>query len=945
MRIEIAAPPSAPPTSKGRLLEGLAVELLGVWNYEVVENVRVTGAELDLLCRHKLTNRSVYVECKAYRDSLSANVLKNLVGTVEGHDYAEGWLITTGMLGRDAKGYLAMWESKPEQAKREKLSVYSPDRVIDALIEAKLVIHPPHSALHPNGDVQTTLGDWTLLITEHGRFWVQTILVSGVPESVQVFAAQDGTLIKDLVLLGRLKCTDSSLRQLNFEYRALREQMEYGQIREYKAQTVVQVEHGVSWDDYRPSQPSDFVGRRSEQDKILRLLEEVRIGKATTRVFSVTGDSGMGKSSLIAKLRSRTRNLRYRNKFFLFAVDVRAATKTNYILSSLLACIRQACDAGFIGVDKSTLELSDYAEPLASKSIQKVLNRLRSDGRVVCLVFDQFEELYAKTELFSVFREAERILLSTASLQSNLVLGFAWRTDCTVQQNHPAYHLWHRLSNFRYDVSVGQLRRNEIVKAITIFERVLSNELSKELSPTIRRQIIENSRGYPWLLKKLCIHLYKTLSQGNGGSHAVEKLDVKRLFDDDKKALSGQELRYLKYIAAHAPVEFHEVLEVVGREALTGLQDKRLIVRSGDRINLYWDLFREYILTGNVPSIPFTYIPSSAIQTLLDVAEELSHRSPKSINELSALVGLSAGTVQNAVHDLAMYGAAKESNWGATLHSDIASSSRDIVLERIRSVLKDHALYLALSSFDGTSVFNIGDLVKVLKQSNPTAQHRNLTWRSYADRMGQWLCAAGLLEVDSNGWIMRDLGEAAPLYAKRWGRKKSGIRRRKAFQGEAPPERVIACLDWLSSAPEMTLADARTGGYRNALAVLVRFELVQTNVPARNSIRRTQTGVASELQVWSAAWKDPTLRQISAWLREQHSISGMEIGKRLAEERGELCTDASASRIGNGLRRWANWMIAGDEYAPPPAIPQRRSRKRHVPDASASVAAETLRSD
>lgn len=933
MRIEIAAPPSAPPTIKGRLLERLAVELLRVQNYEVLENVRTTGAELDLLCRHKRSNRRVYVECKAQRESLSANVLKNLVGTVVINDYEEGWLISTGMLGQDAKGVLAKWESE-SQDKREKLSIYSPDRVIDALIEAKLVIHPPHSALHPNGDVQTSLGDWTLLITEHGRFWVQTILVSGVPEAVQVFAAQDGKLIKDLVLLGRLKCTDSSLCHLDFEYRALREQVEYGQIRGYKPQTVVQVEHGVSWDDYRPSQPSDFVGRDSEQDKILGLLEEVRLGKTITRVFSITGDSGMGKSSLIAKLRSRTRNRHYRNKFFLFAVDVRAATKTNYILSSLLACIRHACDAGFIDVDKSMLEISDYAEPLLSKSIQNILDRLHTDGRVICLIFDQFEELYAKTELFSVFREAERILLSTASIQNNLVLGFAWRTDCTVQQNHPAYHLWHRLSNFRYDVSIGQLRHNEVVKAVAIFERVLSKELSKELPPTIRRQIIENSRGYPWLLKKLCIHLYKTLSHGTGQSHAVEKLDVQRLFDDDKKALSGQELRYLKYIAEHAPVELHEVLEFVGRDAFTGLQDKRLIVRSGDRVNLYWDLFREYILTGNVPSIPFTYISSSSIHTLLDIAEELSHRSPKSFDELSGLVGLSAGTVQNTVHDLVMYGAARESDSGATLHPDMASSSRDTVLERIRSVLKDHALYLALSSFNGTSVFNIDDLVRALKQSNPTAQHRSRTWRSYADRMGQWLCAAGLLEVDSNGWIMHDLGGAAPLYANRWGRKKNGLRRRKAFLGEAPPERVIACLEWLSSAPGVTLADARAERYRNALAVLVRFELVQTNVPERNSIRRTHAGIASRIQVWEAACKDPTLRQVSAWLREQPSVSGTEIGKRLAKDRGELYTDGSASRIGNGLRRWANWMIAGDKHSSPPAIPQRRSGKGYVSDGS-----------
>ena len=38
---------------------------------------------------------------------------------------------------------------------------------------------------------------------------------------------------------------------------------------------------------------------------LLDFLEGIRMGESNTRVFAVTGDSGMGKSSLIAKIRSR----------------------------------------------------------------------------------------------------------------------------------------------------------------------------------------------------------------------------------------------------------------------------------------------------------------------------------------------------------------------------------------------------------------------------------------------------------------------------------------------------------------------------------------------------------------------------------------------------------------------------------------------------------------
>ncbi|MGB5055893.1 MAG: hypothetical protein WBO24_16000 [Nitrospirales bacterium] len=73
--IEVATPKSASSKDKGDLLEKLTVEFLKTQNYVVAEEVRVTANELDLLCRHSVNNRQIYVECKAHRDNLSSNVL------------------------------------------------------------------------------------------------------------------------------------------------------------------------------------------------------------------------------------------------------------------------------------------------------------------------------------------------------------------------------------------------------------------------------------------------------------------------------------------------------------------------------------------------------------------------------------------------------------------------------------------------------------------------------------------------------------------------------------------------------------------------------------------------------------------------------------------------------------------------------------------------------
>lgn len=113
MKIEVATKPDAAPKEKGDLLEALASDLLRAQSFRVATQVGVTGCELDLLCEHMVSGKTIYVECKAYRDGLSANVLTNLLGTVTLKDYKEGWLISTGPLGKEARGLLLEWEKKP----------------------------------------------------------------------------------------------------------------------------------------------------------------------------------------------------------------------------------------------------------------------------------------------------------------------------------------------------------------------------------------------------------------------------------------------------------------------------------------------------------------------------------------------------------------------------------------------------------------------------------------------------------------------------------------------------------------------------------------------------------------------------------------------------------------------------------------------------------------
>lgn len=90
MKIEIACRPEDSTKDKGNLLENLAADLLSAQSYKVIKEIRLTGAELDLLCKHEVSGKEIYVECKAQSGNIGAPILRQLNGTVDAYDHSEG---------------------------------------------------------------------------------------------------------------------------------------------------------------------------------------------------------------------------------------------------------------------------------------------------------------------------------------------------------------------------------------------------------------------------------------------------------------------------------------------------------------------------------------------------------------------------------------------------------------------------------------------------------------------------------------------------------------------------------------------------------------------------------------------------------------------------------------------------------------------------------------
>ncbi len=539
------------------------------------------------------------------------------------------------------------------------------------------------------------------------------------------------------------------------------------------------------------------------------------------------------------------------------------------------------------------------------------LVKLEQSNQVVCLIFDQFEELYSKPELFSIFEVAQHLLLSVTSAQSSFVLGFAWKSDSTVQQSHPAYFMWHNLSDHRLQIELKRFRHDEASAAITLFEK----ELGASLLSNLRRQILENTQGYPWWLKKLCIHVYEQIRSGISQSELMDKaLDIETLFTRDLQRLTSQEKTCLRLIAENAPADWVEMLDVSGKDVLQALMDKRLIVRSGNRITVYWDIFREYVISGKVPSIPLTYLPSyQSLNTVLMIATQLSKESPRSYDELSKIANIKSSTAENVVHDLIMFGVATKDEDGIRLDQRIDKSDSESLLRNLRQTLASHAVTLSLKKLEKDSIIDEDEMIELLQQINPTAQHNEKTWKVYSDRISQWLIATGFVTPNPDGYglIVEDRGDINPEFAKI---SVGYYNEEHFFIGDSSPAYALRALEWLLANPNAitSWSEFRANDFRNAAQSLRNLGII-ANIKGRYSLTEKYRKYSSPLEIlWKAAVNDKTLQKAKAFLVKNPLGSGRELGILLNKDFERNWSLSSIERIGNSLRQWAHWLILGD---------------------------------
>ena len=876
---------------KGDFYETFVADLLRPQRLRVIQRIRFTGMEIDLLAEDEDQPRTILVECKALRDPLPSEVVTKLMGNVWLRKADAGWLFSTSDLSKDGKGCVEDIANDLEQAKR--FAWFSPERIVEILISQEKIVDPLVFMHHFDG---LMLGDWTLVITPSRNAWLAQIVRDGMPSQFAVFDASsisDPLPVVDAQGIARLSPRFSSLTVLQTDHPTS------SGAKSVQGQ-VARVISADKWDDLRPARPMDFVGRDDLVDDAVRFISQVRLGETKTRIFAISGPSGWGKSSLILKIcdeasRSKT------SRCSMTAVDARSAANASFVSASLREALLDASRNGLLPKD-SEYRVDSITNPLDSPDIVKALESLAQTESCVVLIIDQFEELLFKEELSDVFNAVKELSLDIDARQVPVVLGFAWKTDISPPQMHPAYHMWHDLEGRRRTFKIREFGPKDIGRIIAKTEKAAG----KKLSPALRSRIIEQSNNLPWWLKKLLVHVLKRVTDTESQYRLLEReLDVETLFKEDLQ-IPAEEVSCLKYVAARSPVSVVEVDESFPREITTRLINANLLVKSGMNFVIYWDLFRDYLIDErNVPHIPwarmFRYGPSTALRML----HRLGELGPMTVPSLAQNVQMSEGTCFNIISDLAALQLVElKGNGIYAPASHLSDLSPSAIARCVQSQLRRHIVVSEfIEQWEMGKLNDTDTWLSFFTEINPqTSSFSRATIRHYANTLRRWLLFAGILE-EQGRWLIKPVGSGRQLGLITLSPSRSSI-----FLGTSAPRTMASLLSRLHGTEtrlERRLLVAE--GLRNAISDATALGLVIAYPDGSVMLSHRELPLDQILQqARICILEQPASCIISDALA--HGITdGSALGKLLQEELHLNWKPVSGKRYASGIRRYLAW--------------------------------------
>lgn len=578
------------PQAKGKLFEYLIRDILKKLGFDEIElRCRRIGSEYDLEATNSITKQEIIGECKALAVPLASEHLWKWLGkytlrSLENSDCA-ALFFTLSPLGSEARSlYKEIRNSYPN------FIVYESTDIANILEDKGIVV----SSMIVEERFRTRctksqLGQRYLVYAEQGLFWAQLFLEKGVPTSLSLVDS-DGNFISRNVAKNILS---RDLELSKKAYIDLSAEITQGyRVPRIAQSKIVSPPTGAGWFDYRyPAPPNYFVGRFEEASRFREYLTQVRKDQTVCRGLVIHGPSGVGKTSFILKLDDVIK----KENCFSVVADCRACAGSDFLYLVVDALKKIVSSSAKLPNDLQTeLFKTEIFKNGLFVSIDQVDKVLHDIGSTAIIFLDQFEYLVQYPE---VVDQIKNILLYLTSQQSKIVLGFAIRSDLTIDLSDFPFNAWSIIKEQTLSIKLRELTGNDVERLIEELEK----ELGLKLEPAFIEEITGFSKYRPWILKRVCAYLIQAQRKSKLDRIVKSGLKLDQLFEEDLDQLDEDEIAIIKAIAkkggATTLVDLQTPFKVERTRKIVGnLVAKRLAIRIGHRYDLYHEQFRRYII-------------------------------------------------------------------------------------------------------------------------------------------------------------------------------------------------------------------------------------------------------------------------------------------------------------------------------------------------------------
>lgn len=717
--------------SKGDLFEEFVASLMHKYGYRKPQRRNIKyltdGIEIDIVMDSAFSSGRAIAECKAHAASVQAQACTSFLGKLILERYespeAEGYLFVLPRLNTAGEQV-----ARKAEANDRHFHYLNAETIVEHLFERQMIRTCPAALSNRSTDCPA------VVITPYGIFSCIKMLNPETmrADGIRIWGLSDAAPSAEVLAL---LSADPYAQGLPIETIGARNADRRSIQPADEPEQVIAFVHG-STDDFEyqlPAAPKFFVGRKSALKKISSLVSS---RKGT---IVLNAKSGWGKSSLALQIA----NLVESRGGTALVIDSRTASSPRFVVEALRKAAHEASGGGIL---KLPADISWASLASSLRTYEKSTWKKKS-----CLLvfFDQFESVFRSEEITREFRD---LVLAINDIESPLIIGFAWKSDLlALAELHP-YHLIHDINTSGLCLKLDPMDAHEVNELL----RRLRNRVGSELSLDLRQRLQEYSQGYPWLFKKLAGHVIRELTEHNVSQERLvsEGLNVQRLFQSDLDGLTPLQHDALNHVAKHAPVATSEVSEQYDPAVLGSLLNARLLVAVGDKLDTYWDIFRDFLNTGEVP-IEDSYIvrqsPRKVSPLLLAVVRAGGNAS---VPELCGKLNRSSNVVFNLSRELRLFGlTAYEPNRVRLLDEVInAEDLEQEIRSRITSALKRHRCHSQFVKL--TKQFErhlpLSVYARSLQEVFPAVTANTKTWTEYARAFSLWLEYCGIATVKGN---------------------------------------------------------------------------------------------------------------------------------------------------------------------------------------------------